>query len=72
MANPDARKEAEQQIYQRKNMDDAYGDVNQCGDDEFSQFGIDLNRNFPFHWNITPRPRLRRRSPAPDVPRAVR
>ena len=53
LANPDARKEAEQQIYHRKNMDDAYGDVNQCGDDEFSQFGIDLNRNFPFHWNIT-------------------
>ena len=52
MANPDARKEAEQQIYHRKNMDDAYGDVNQCGDDEFSQFGVDLNRNFPFHWNI--------------------
>ncbi len=53
MANPDARKEAEQQIYHRKNLDDAYGDVNQCGDDEFSQFGVDLNRNFPFHWNIT-------------------
>ena len=31
LANPDARKEAEQQIYHRKNMDDAYGDVNQCG-----------------------------------------
>src|SRR5262249_50079095 len=53
MANPDARKEAEQQIYHRKNMDDTYGNINQCGDDEFSQFGIDLNRNFPFHWNIT-------------------
>ncbi len=53
MANPDARKEAEQQIYHRKNMDDTYGDINQCGDDEFSQFGIDLNRNFPFHWDIT-------------------
>jgi len=53
MANPDARKEAEQQIYHRKNMDDAYGSAGQCGDDEFSQFGVDLNRNFPFHWNIT-------------------
>ena len=52
-ANPDARKEAEQQIYHRKNMDDAYGGIGQCGDDEFSQFGIDLNRNFPFHWDIT-------------------
>jgi hypothetical protein len=53
MANPDARKEAEMQIYHRKNMDDTYGDFAQCGDDEFSQFGIDLNRNFPFHWDIT-------------------
>ncbi|HEX5124920.1 MAG TPA: M14 family zinc carboxypeptidase [Rhodanobacteraceae bacterium] len=53
MANPDARKEAEQQIYHRKNMDDTYGGIAQCGDDEFSQFGIDLNRNFPFHWDIT-------------------
>ena len=53
LANPDARKEAEQQIYHRKNMDDTYGDLSQCGDDAFSQFGVDLNRNFPFHWNIT-------------------
>ena len=53
LANPDARKEAEQQIYQRKNLDDTYGSIGLCGDDEFSQFGIDLNRNFPFHWNIT-------------------
>ena len=51
-ANPEARKEAEQQIYHRKNMDDAFGNINQCGDDEFSQFGVDLNRNFPWHWNI--------------------
>ena len=50
-ANPDARIDAEQQIYQRKNLDivDA-----PCGEqDEFFQPGVDLNRNFPFHWNIT-------------------
>ena len=51
LANPDARVLAEQQIYQRKNMDTINGP---CGDEnEFSQPGVDLNRNFPFHWNIT-------------------
>ncbi|MEP7042537.1 MAG: M14 family zinc carboxypeptidase [Dokdonella sp.] len=51
LANPDARVLAEQQIYQRKNMDTING---QCSDEnEFSQPGVDLNRNFPFHWNIT-------------------
>ncbi|HEV7489718.1 MAG TPA: M14 family zinc carboxypeptidase [Rhodanobacteraceae bacterium] len=51
MANPDSRKLAEQQIYQRKNMDTINGP---CGsDDEFEQFGVDLNRNFPWHWDIT-------------------
>jgi carboxypeptidase T len=50
-ANPDARIDAEQQIYQRKNLDIVEGP---CGEqDEFAQPGIDLNRNFPFHWNIT-------------------
>ena len=50
LANPDARVLAEQQIYQRKNMDIINGP---CTDEnEFSQPGIDLNRNFPFHWNI--------------------
>ena len=50
-ANPDGRKLAEQQIYQRKNIDTINGP---CGsDDEFEQFGVDLNRNFPWHWDIT-------------------
>lgn len=51
LANPDARVLAEQQIYQRKNLDT----INAPCDDEniFSQPGVDLNRNFPFHWNIT-------------------
>ena len=45
-ANPDGRKVAEQQVYQRKNMDTVFGSCS-------SSPGIDLNRNFPFHWNIT-------------------
>ena len=45
-ANPDGRKVAEQHVYQRKNMDTIYGSCS-------SSPGVDLNRNFPFHWNIT-------------------
>jgi len=51
LANPDARVLAEQQIYQRKNMDVVNGPCD--SEDMFSQPGVDLNRNFPFHWNIT-------------------
>jgi hypothetical protein len=51
LANPDARIDAQNQIYQRKNLDRVDGP---CGDqDAFQQPGIDLNRNFPFHWDIT-------------------
>jgi carboxypeptidase T len=50
LANPDARKDAEQQIYQRKNLDTVNGPCE--FQDMFSQPGVDLNRNFPFHWNI--------------------
>jgi hypothetical protein len=50
-ANPDARIDAEQQIYQRKNLNIVDGPCD--FQDEFEQPGIDLNRNFPFHWNIT-------------------
>ncbi|HEY0180967.1 MAG TPA: M14 family zinc carboxypeptidase [Dokdonella sp.] len=50
-ANPDGRALAEQQVYQRKNMN---VDAAPCDEeDEFEQPGVDLNRNFPFHWNIT-------------------
>ena len=45
-ANPDGRKVAEQQIYQRKNMDTINAPCS-------SEPGVDLNRNFPFHWDIT-------------------
>ena len=51
LANPDARVLAEQQIYQRKNMNIIDGACS--SEDEFLQPGVDLNRNFPFHWNIT-------------------
>lgn len=51
-ANPDGRKIAEQQLYQRKNVDTVNGP---CAGPvtSGSQYGVDLNRNFPFHWNIT-------------------
>lgn len=51
-ANPDGRKLAEQQLYQRKNVDTVNAP---CGGSvtSSSQYGVDLNRNFPFHWNIT-------------------
>lgn len=47
-ANPDGRKKAEGGILWRKNIDNIDG---ACGSSNF--VGIDLNRNFPFHWNIT-------------------
>lgn len=43
-ANPDGRKRAEVGDYWRKNTDDTNGI---CGG---TDYGIDLNRNFPFHW----------------------
>lgn len=51
-ANPDARKLAEQQLYQRKNVDTANAPCSGTPTVS-SQYGVDLNRNFPFHWNIT-------------------
>jgi hypothetical protein len=49
-ANPDGRKIAEQQVFQRKNLDDILGHCASSASDS----GIDLNRNFPFHWGILP------------------
>ncbi|HET9034333.1 MAG TPA: M14 family zinc carboxypeptidase [Dokdonella sp.] len=46
-ANPDGRKKAESGLLWRKNTNTASAS---CGDDS----GIDLNRNFPFHWGIVP------------------
>lgn len=47
MANPDGRKKAETGLLWRKNTDTASGNCSSSPDDS----GIDLNRNFPFHWN---------------------
>lgn len=51
-ANPDGRKQAESGILWRKNTNTVDG---YCPGtpDGWSQPGIDLNRNFPFHWNTT-------------------
>ncbi|MGB0134729.1 M14 family zinc carboxypeptidase [Dokdonella sp.] len=46
-ANPDGRKKAETGQYWRKNTNTSNGT---CGS---GSPGIDLNRNFPFHWNGT-------------------
>ncbi|HEY6943212.1 M14 family zinc carboxypeptidase, partial [Dokdonella sp.] len=48
-ANPDGRKKAESGMLWRKNTDTLNGN---CTSNANSS-GIDLNRNFPFHWNIT-------------------
>ena len=49
-ANPDGRKIAEGQVMQRKNVDTINGNCASSPGDG----GIDLNRNFPFHWKIVP------------------
>ncbi|MFO1516001.1 MAG: M14 family zinc carboxypeptidase [Lysobacterales bacterium] len=51
-ANPDGRKKAESGISWRKNTDTVNGACSGTPSGS-SQPGIDLNRNFPFHWNIT-------------------
>ncbi len=47
-ANPDGRKKAEAGSSWRKNTNNTNGS---CGS---SSYGVDLNRNFPFHWNTVP------------------
>ena len=44
-ANPDGRKKAEAGASWRKNTDNLNGSCSA------SSYGVDLNRNFPFHWN---------------------
>ncbi len=46
-ANPDGRKKAETGLSWRKNTNNVSAS---CGNSS----GIDLNRNFPFHWGIVP------------------
>ena len=48
-ANPDGRKKAETGVSWRKNANNSYGACS--GSSQY--VGIDLNRNFPFHWNTT-------------------
>jgi PKD repeat protein len=47
-SNPDGRKKAEAGASWRKNTNNTNGS---CGS---SSYGVDLNRNFPFHWNTAP------------------
>lgn len=47
MANPDGRKKAETGLSWRKNTNNSNGSCSS------NSIGIDLNRNFPFHWNTT-------------------
>lgn len=51
-ANPDGRKQAEQQVYWRKNVDEVTGNCDGNVNVDANGDGIDLNRNFPFHWHI--------------------
>lgn len=51
-ANPDGRKKAESGTSWRKNTDSVNGFCSGTPSGS-SQPGIDLNRNFPFHWNTT-------------------
>ncbi len=51
-ANPDGRKKAESGTSWRKNTDSVNGTCAGTPNGS-SQPGIDLNRNFPFHWNTT-------------------
>ncbi|MEO7432166.1 MAG: M14 family zinc carboxypeptidase [Dokdonella sp.] len=52
-ANPDGRKQAERGILWRKNVDEVSGNCDGNVNVDNDGDGIDLNRNFPFHWNIT-------------------
>lgn len=52
-ANPDGRKKAESGISWRKNTNNIEG-VCAGTPSGSSQPGIDLNRNFPYHWNSAP------------------
>jgi hypothetical protein len=51
-ANPDGRQLVEGGCYQRKNRNDTLGSCNLCETSPYwgNQFGVDLNRNNPYHW----------------------
>ncbi len=52
-ANPDGRKKAEAGVLWRKNTNTS-NSVCSGTPDESYHAGVDLNRNFPFHWNSAP------------------
>ncbi|MFC2037525.1 M14 family zinc carboxypeptidase [Chloroflexota bacterium] len=49
-ANPDGRQLVEDSCYQRKNRNETLGACVRCDPWGIDQFGVDLNRNNPFHW----------------------
>ncbi len=49
-ANPDGRQLAEQGCYQRKNRNDSLGSCTLCDPFGSNHYGVDLNRNNPYHW----------------------
>lgn len=49
-ANPDGRQLAEQDCLQRKNRNDTAGSCTLCDTWGSSHYGVDLNRNNPYHW----------------------
>jgi carboxypeptidase T len=51
-ANPDSRIIAQTGVFQRKNADNVSG-ICTGTQNSSHQLGVDLNRNFPFHWNTT-------------------
>ena len=49
-ANPDGRQLVEGGCRQRKNRNNSEGDCTVCDTEGSSHYGVDLNRNFPYHW----------------------
>jgi PKD repeat protein len=49
-ANPDGRQLAEGDCMQRKNRNDDDGSCNLCDTWGSNHYGVDLNRNNPYHW----------------------
>jgi hypothetical protein len=54
--NPDGRLLAERGLYQRKNTNRSYGGNCAASPTSTNQFGVDLNRNWPFKWGAVNTP----------------
>ncbi len=48
--NPDGRQLVEGDCLQRKNRNDSQGDCTLCDTMGADQYGVDLNRNYPYQW----------------------